>query len=696
MKKFYSLILAAVALFGFAACTQDVDVVNGDNKITVYASFENVETRLRLNGYTPTWESGDEITINDIVFYTAAGGENALFTSDLQEGEEFPSGAFKAVYPAKGALAIAKEQTARVGSFAKNIPVVAAGAKFEEGLDLSFKNVAALLRVRAYTAGDITFKAVGGEKLANDFTINDDATVTFSTTSKTASDVVTLKGCEEGNIYYVAVAPVTLSQGLEITVGGETISGGVGMELKRNTIYDLGVISEHGRGISCCVRGTHNDWGNTMATTPMYAVDGHYVAYDVEFTGAECKFKFENNGTWTGVADEQDVFSGNWCATGGNDIVIEAGVYDIYFQPNAKAFRVVEAGSEVAPYSVSLIGIGGDWETDLNMTLDGDFYVYEDLTLAEASTFKVRVNGAWIESYGFATEGDTSVFVDEVNSFVLNGNNAKLEAGTYDIYFDMTSKEFYALTGDKTPADVDVVKYRVYVYCNNNDWEEIALYAWTDNGANYFGDWPGATTTNQVTYGDYTYKVWTLPASAVGQDVKVILNNNNKGSQTGNFQLGKFEKDFYLLLNGAKISIIEDRENVVIPEVDSSIYTWGLVGQHNGWTITDPTPMYPTDTEKLYVCKGITLQDPGFKFAKQGLSDWNGANTYFGAKTSPAIGTWYTGVYDNNLGEHSNNIGVSDYSKTYDIYIYVLQEESWGQQLAYLIVEAGTEITLPQ
>ena len=139
-------------------------------------------------------------------------------------------------------------------------------------------------------------------------------------------------------------------------------------------------------------------------------------------------------------------------------------------------------------------------------------------------------------------------------------------------------------------------------------------------------------------------------------------------------------------------------------ELTAEEYAWGLVGQHQGWDITNPSRMYKTADGKGYARCGVKLQDNGFKFAKTGLKDWNTANTSFGAwkktsgkdffnySTEMGVGAWY-GVYTNNLGGQSNNIGVSDFTKTYDIYVKVMTDADWGQELGYTVVTAGTKVT---
>ena len=136
------------------------------------------------------------------------------------------------------------------------------------------------------------------------------------------------------------------------------------------------------------------------------------------------------------------------------------------------------------------------------------------------------------------------------------------------------------------------------------------------------------------------------------------------------------------------------------PEPEPFVFDWGLVGQHQGWDITNPTPMEEV-AENVYAVKGITLVSPGFKFAKTGLENWETANTHFGAwkdfegdyfdYITGMSGGWYE-VYSNNLGDQSKNIGVTDWTKTYDIYLKVLEKADWGQKMAYSVVEHGTTV----
>lgn len=130
---------------------------------------------------------------------------------------------------------------------------------------------------------------------------------------------------------------------------------------------------------------------------------------------------------------------------------------------------------------------------------------------------------------------------------------------------------------------------------------------------------------------------------------------------------------------------------------------WGLVGQHQGWDISNPTPMYKVATN-VYAAKNISLASNGFKFAKRGLTDWNTSNSYFGAwknsgdgyfnfSTEMSVGAWYTGIYTDNTSGQNENIGVDDFNKKYDVYWKVVEDYGNSQQMGYTVVEAGTKIS---
>lgn len=118
---------------------------------------------------------------------------------------------------------------------------------------------------------------------------------------------------------------------------------------------------------------------------------------------------------------------------------------------------------------------------------------------------------------------------------------------------------------------------------------------------------------------------------------------------------------------------------------------WALVGQHQNWTLGNTTtPLYEVG-DGLWVAEGLKLSNTGFKFTPpSNTSNWD---LTFGVHSSSYVYNtsdgWYAGIYSNNRGDKTNDIKVSDWNKTYDIYLRYPNSGTWGEELAFTIVETG-------
>ncbi len=662
--------MAAVALVGFAACENDsVDKSETKaEKSTIYATFDDDATRVVLgdNGYTPMWEAGDCINMNGMAWYTQEAGATAKFTGGWADINGDRS--FMAYYPEGNYLEESRE--AVENSMPKQTPMLAIGT-YEEGMTIKFKNMSALLKFVPEFSGDVVFKAVGGEALTGRFWYPETFDGEISAYEEYAT--ATLTGCQAGKTYYISVLPTTLSEGLSVEFNGVEIkSGAVGQVLERNKIYNLGTLAMPYEVSAYSIPGTHNNWA--AGQTPMYIVGDYCVAYGVEFAAADNKFKVLGpNDKWLGA---NALTVGKWTAvsTDGGDITIAAGAYDIYFSEAESKICVVAAGTEVPAmpvFSVGVIGLGGNWDVDKDMTLEGDYYTLKGVDVAATDSFKLRISDDWAENYGIASS-TTADFVaiekDTMYSLVQDGKNMQVAAGTYDLYFNYATKEFYALTPGTTPDDLSIPQYKVYVHPYNNVWTKFNLYSWDTAGANPTGAWPGATTTVTETINGYTYYVWTMPRSATGASLSIILNDGS--SQTADFALGTLDKDYYLLLNGVTLSFVEDKENPE-PEVvqgEPQPSTWALAGDFNSW---GDLVMYTTDVDGLFVAKGVNIG--AYKEIKiKQVGNWN---TSYGGGINYLNANIWTKVYSGG-----SNLSIINAGK-YDIYfdntnkrIYVMTE----------------------
>ena len=118
---------------------------------------------------------------------------------------------------------------------------------------------------------------------------------------------------------------------------------------------------------------------------------------------------------------------------------------------------------------------------------------------------------------------------------------------------------------------------------------------------------------------------------------------------------------------------------------------WGLVGQHQNWSLTNAslTRLY-REKDNLFVAKNIKLKSPGFKFTELNNTNWDHTfGSHSSSYTYKVSDGWYAGIYTNNRGDKANDIKVSDWNKTYDVYLRYVQDASWGKELGFAIVEAG-------
>ena len=619
MKRFQMFLLAAVALFGFAACTQDNDTVVGEKAtMTIYATFEKGETRLALgeNGTTPVWEAGDKIYVNDVLFRAFKGGDNTAFST---MEDVLPTGSYVAVYRGEQSEnAISTVQKARANSFPKQTPVVAAGEDIEEGATLSFSNVAALLKFKAMQAGDYTFKAVAGESLAASFTINSDATVTFASEG---SSEVTLEGCLAGKTYLVAVAPATLSEGLEVSVGEELLrAGAVGAVLQRNTIYNLGELGT-AEYYDWGLVGQHQGW-ELDKLTPMYAtaIENLYVAEDVTFEADGFKFAKQGIVDWDG---ENTTF-GAWTKSEGKeyyDFSAEIGEgwydvydnnlgehannlgvadwsksYDVYIYVAETAewghhlkYTIVEHGAEVklpgeepeqpeqpadptmpelpAAGTKAEFGIVGSFQgwdvaNPIAMYSDGkSWFVAEGVKLYKDDEFKFVKGNAWDTSYGLSESGRTEANKEYVLT-TDNGQNITVEKnGLYNISFvanDSVGKLYYECVEEYTNLTVDIT------INNKANWNP--LYIVLKDGDKFITAESGdlVTDSKYAVSGDY-----------IGSSLSYYFVSGDKKSDLANVTITK---------NGASVVLDENVVKLVLQlDTDNSKQWWGNVAKIHVW-----------------------------------------------------------------------------------------------------------------
>ena len=199
--------------------------------------------------------------------------------------------------------------------------------------------------------------------------------------------------------------------------------------------------------------GTLNGWSQTDTTYTMTATaTDTYSISNIDMKAYD-EFKIVEDYAWTVsygaaatvVLDQKFALTSN---NGGNIVMPATGTFNITFYAATSELLIESVGTVTPPapeseqIEVGLIGVGGDWNTDIKFTqqADGSFKV-ENVSLTAADTFKVRKAGAWDDAFnwGLAAAGTLPTGV-ETDLICAGGSaNMSVEAdGKYNITFTPT------------------------------------------------------------------------------------------------------------------------------------------------------------------------------------------------------------------------------------------------------------------
>ena len=89
--------------------------------------------------------------------------------------------------------------------------------------------------------------------------------------------------------------------------------------------------------------------------------------------------------------------------------------------------------------AISLIGIGGDWNTDVDMTAvdKAKHNWFAQVTIAASTELKLRANHDWATNWGFGSSAGEWTVDDDVwaKTCSADAGNIVVPAGTYNVYF---------------------------------------------------------------------------------------------------------------------------------------------------------------------------------------------------------------------------------------------------------------------
>lgn len=307
--------------------------------------------------------------------------------------------------------------------------------------------------------------------------------------------------------------------------------------------------------------GTINGWNAADAATKMTYNDSYHRFY-IDYTFSEdSEIKFTCDDDW-------GLNFGEGCAQGGANIVVPAGNYRVYLDLNNNEYRF-DAGmygkdepSALAPSEPEepvtyvgwgIIGVAGDWEHDLPMSLkDGVWTGYAQISAADG--WKLRKDAGWDENRGAA--GEVEPFVVPV------GQSFEAVAGGKNLA--VPTDGFYKIVYDANVETITVSEDEV----------------WSLIGG--FNDWSGDVDMT------LTDGKWVSPATKISGEFKLRHNhdwNVNRGGVLESIGVA------FAVENGGENISVEEGEYIVTydPEAETVTVdlalpqdTWSLIGSIEG------------------------------------------------------------------------------------------------------------------
>ena len=143
------------------------------------------------------------------------------------------------------------------------------------------------------------------------------------------------------------------------------------------------------------------------------------------------------------------------------------------------------------------------------------------------------------------------------NLIFNNGNGVQFDGPTLDhvgsIYIKVEGDSFIV-------SDVPFPVYNIYIE-DKTGWDRLYLYAYSNEEASLFGEWPGVEVSETVTIGDTRFKVVrNLPASDTEHS---FIIHNNSGEQQDIDGIHTLTKHLYFA-SGSGVDSVESSDDVVV------------------------------------------------------------------------------------------------------------------------------------
>ena len=398
--------------------------------------------------------------------------------------------------------------------------------------------------------------------------------------------------------------------------------------------------------------GDLNGWAAPDVTMYKTAVDGMFVAYNVNFK-ADGGFKIRANGEWNdaanyGLASAGAVEVGKSydliCGGGSGNMSIKAGIYDIWFDlTNSKVYILepgkkpesAEGGEVVVPdpsqQTWHIVGAFNDWnpgDAAYIMTAEGDWYVFKNFTAASDTELKFAP-GAWSGDKG----GNNDAFALDTE-FATGSANIAVPAGTYHVWLkkDLSVYKFTAAAGGST-FEPQASQWGIVGQVNGWAAPDITMY--TTPTADLF-------VAKNVTMPAGPFKVranneWNDAANyglaSAGDVVVDHVYDVITGGGSGNMNLAAGTYDIYFDLANTKVYIMTPGKNISEAQGAGSAPApaekdWHIVGAFNNWNPGDAAYKMTVEGD-WYVFKNFTTAtDTELKFAPGAWSGDKGGDSF--------------------------------------------------------------------
>ncbi len=463
MKNLWKMMVAALVIIGATACTESEEGVDKKQEqsagISFYATIGDDTTRAYIDDadgdktWSTIWEEGDTLLVSDTnVDYT-------FVCTDAATGKFTCSDSEAVNLVGKEVLictdAYKHERDSRLGK--KALSVWTTGVEFEQDAKIQLSSDTSFFRYTYEGEGDVTLKLTLQSESGDDIKAFKD--------NGNYGDEITFSDIKGENFVPFWCGIESPAKGVNATlsyaIDGVTAKQTTIKNISAGKVYNLGTLTDPAPAAKLYLV-PNNDWKSADAWFSAHFFNANDGFADVKMTDEDADGIYEcsvpadmdkvlfcrMNPAFTEFAwNEEGATDENlhvWNQTADEVVGVDPDNY-YYILDWSKGIWGNKDGYELPAVNLGVVGFGGNWDTDIDMVIEGDYYTLKGKEIYATDSFKIRANDAWDESYGVeGTEENIAINADEVYTLVQDGKNMMVPAGVYDLYFNYATKEFKA------------------------------------------------------------------------------------------------------------------------------------------------------------------------------------------------------------------------------------------------------------